>query len=219
MAHDAGPKSSGLFLRERQAETTGVILAGGLSRRLGRDKAVEPVGGEPLIRRVASRLSQVSSQTVVVVNEPGRAKALPIPESATVAVDIYPNKGSLGGIYTGLSAAVRDWAFVVSCDMPFLNTALLSHMSSLRDGYDVVAPVIDGRPEPTHALYHRVCLPHIRRRLEVGELKISGFFDEVRVRYVAEAELDRIDPERLSFFNVNTQEDLDRAHQLAAREC
>ena len=219
MIHDAVPQSSRLFLRGRKAQTTGIILAGGLSRRLGRDKAVEAVGGEPLIRRVASRLAQVSSQTVVVVNEPGRAKALPVPDSATVAVDIYPNKGSLGGIFTGLSAAVTDWAFVVSCDMPFLNTALLSHMSSLREGFDVVAPLIDGRPEPTHALYHGVCLPHIRRRLEAGELKISGFFDEVRVRYVAEEELDSIDPERHSFFNVNTQEDLDRAHQLAARGC
>ena len=215
MAQNADP----LLLRERESETSGVVLAGGLSRRLGRDKAVEPIGGEPLIQRVASRLSQVSSQTVVVVNEPGRAKALPIPDSATVAVDIYPNKGSLGGIFTGLSATVTDWAFVVSCDMPFLNTALLSYMSSLRDGFDVVAPLIGGRPEPTHALYHKVCLPHIRRRLDAGELKISGFFDEVRVRYVSESELDRIDPERLSFFNVNTQEDLDRAHRLAAREC
>ena len=219
MIHDAVPQSSRLFLRGRKAQTTGIILAGGLSRRLGRDKAVEPVGGETLIGRVASRLSQVSSQTVVVVNEPDRAKALPIPDSATVAVDIYPNKGSLGGIFTGLSAAVTDWAFVVSCDMPFLNTALLSHMSSLRDGFDVVAPFIGGRPEPTHALYHRVCLPHIRRRLDAGELKISGFFDEVRVRYVAEEELDSTDPERLSFFNVNTQEDLDRARQLAAQGC
>ena len=195
------------------------MLAGGLSRRLGRDKAVEPVGGEPLIQRVISALSHVSSQIVVVVNEPGRAKALALPESTTAAVDIYPNKGSLGGIYTGLSAAGCDWAFVVSCDMPFLDTRLLSHMSSLRDGYDVVAPVIDDRPEPTHALYHKVCLPHIRRQLEAGELKISGFFEEVRVRYVPQAELDRIDPAHLSFFNVNTQEDLDRAHKLAAREC
>ena len=219
MTQDAGPQPPGSSLRERRRKTSAIVLAGGLSRRLGRDKALEPVGGEPLIRRVTSRLSEVSGQTVVVVNEPARATALPIPESATIAVDIYPNKGSLGGIFTGLSAAVTDWAFVVSCDMPFLNTALLSHMSSLRDGFDVVAPLIDGRPEPTHALYRKVCLPHIRRRLEAGELKISGFFDEVRVRYVAEAELDSIDPERLSFFNVNTQEDLDRAHQLAARGC
>ena len=197
-------------------ETSGVVLAGGLSRRLGRDKAVEPVGGEPMISRVISRLSKVSDQTVVVVNEPERAELLPLPESAKAAVDAYPGKGSLGGIFTGLTAAGGSWAFVVSCDMPFLNTSLLSHMLSLRDGYDVVAPVVDGRPEPTHALYSRVCLPHIQRRLEADELKIIGFFDDVTVRYVSEAELDLLDPERLSFFNVNTQEDLDRAHALVA---
>ncbi len=197
--------------------TTGVILAGGLSRRLGRDKAVEPVGGQPMISRVMARLSEVSDETVVVVNEAGRAAALPIPESARVVVDAYPGKGSLGGIFTGLSAA-DGWAFVVSCDMPFLNTGLMAYMSSLRDGCDVVAPVVGGRPEPTHALYSKACLPHVRQRLEADELKITGFFEEVRVRRVSEEELDRFDPQRLSLFNVNTQDDLDRARRLAARE-
>ena len=78
-------------------------------------------------------------------------------------------------------------------------------------------PVIDGRPEPTHALYNKACLPHMQRRLEADELKIIGFFEEVRVFYLAEEELDRLDPDRLSFFNVNTQKDLDRAHELAAQ--
>lgn len=198
-------------------EVSGVILAGGLSRRLGRDKAVEPVDGVPLIGRVMSRLSKVSQQTVVVVNEAGRVAALPLPASAKTAVDIYPDKGSLGGIFTGLSAADGEWAFVVSCDMPFLNTKLLARMLSLREGFDVVVPVIDGRPEPTHALYNKACLPHMQRRLEADELKIIGFFEEVRVFYLAEEELDRLDPDRLSFFNVNTQKDLDRAHELAAQ--
>ena len=219
MAQSDRPSPPNPTFSDRRAETSGIVLAGGLSRRLGRDKAVETVGGEPLIRRVTTRLSEVSSQVVVVVNEPARAKVLPLPESAQVAVDSYPNKGPLGGILAGLSAATDDWAFVVSCDMPFLNTRLLSHMSSLRDGFDVVVPVIDDRPEPTHALYQQACLPHIRGRLEAGQLKTSGFFDEVNVRYVSESEIDRIDPERLSFFNVNTQEDLNRAHQLAARGC
>ena len=198
-------------------EVSGIVLAGGLSRRLGRDKAVEPIDGVPLISRVISRLSEVSQQTVVVVNEAGRVAALPLPASAKTVVDIYPDKGSLGGIFTGLSAADGEWTFVVSCDMPFLNTKLLAHMLSLREGFDVVVPVIDGRPEPTHAVYNKACLPHMRRRLEADELKIIGFFEEVRVFYLPEEELERFDPDRLSFFNVNTQEDLDRAHELASQ--
>ena len=194
---------------------SGIVLAGGMSRRLGRDKAVELIGGEPLIARVIGRLSQVSEEMVVVVNEMERASELPLPESAKVAVDIYPGKGPLGGIFTGLSAVDSDWGIVVACDMPFLNVELLKHMLALRDGFDAVVPVRAGHPEPTHALYSKVCLPHIERKLKVDDLKIASFFDDVRVRFVAEEDIIRLDPERLSFFNVNTQQDLERAQSLA----
>ena len=198
-------------------DISGIVLAGGMSRRLGRDKAVEQLEGEPLITRVIGRLSQVSEEMVVVVNEMERASALPLPESAKVAVDIYPGKGPLGGIFTGLSAADGDWGIVVACDMPFLNVELLKHMLSLRDGFDAVVPILAGRPEPTHALYSRVCLPHIERKLKADDLKISSFFGDVHVKFVQEDDINRLDPERLSFFNVNTQQDLERAQALAAR--
>ena len=203
-----------------QSKISGIVLAGGMSRRLGRDKAVEPVGGEPLIMRVLHRLSEVTDQTVVVVNEIGRASALPLNEASTkrtldtVAVDAYPGKGSLGGIFTGLSASDADWGLVVACDMPFLNVELFRRMLSVRDGSDAVVPVVEGRPEPTHAIYSRACLPYIERRLKADDLKISGFFNEVRVRFLSEEEVDSLDPEHLSFFNVNTQADLDRALEL-----
>jgi molybdopterin-guanine dinucleotide biosynthesis protein A len=196
---------------------SGIVLAGGMSRRLGRNKAVEPLGGDLLIARVIGRLSQVSEQTVVVVNDRQRASELPLPDSASVVVDAYPGKGSLGGIFTGLSAADTDWGIVVACDMPFLNVDLLKHMLSIRDGLDAVVPVVGGRPEPTHAVYSKVCLPHIRRRLEADDLKIARFFDDVRTRLVPEEDIDLLDPEHLSFFNVNTQEDLDRAQALVAQ--
>ena len=196
-------------------DISGIVLAGGLSRRLGRDKAVEPVSGQTLIDRVIGRLSEVAGEIVVVVNDAARASSLPLPPSAKVAVDAYPGKGSLGGIFTGLSACSGDWGIVVACDMPFLNVDLLRHMLSLRDGFDAVVPVLDGRPEPIHAAYSRACLPHMGRRLDADDLKIARFFDEVRVRYLPQEEVDGWDPAHLSFFNVNTQEDLDRAQALA----
>lgn len=189
-----------------------------MSRRLGRNKAVEPIGGEPLISRVIGRLSQVSQQTVVVVNSRQRAAELPLPESAKATVDIYPAGGSLGGIFTGLSAADGQWGIVVACDMPFLNIELFKHMLTLRDGFDAVVPILDGRPEPTHAIYSRACLVPIERKLKANDLKIAGFFDDVRVRFLPEEEVNRFDPEHLSFFNVNTQHDLDRALALVAQE-
>jgi molybdopterin-guanine dinucleotide biosynthesis protein A len=201
---------------EMKLRVTGVILAGGMSTRLGRDKAVEPLAGQPLIGRVLSMLSDVTDTSVVVVNDEDRGAELPLPEDVTVAVDAYPNSGSLGGIFTGLRAASADWALVVACDMPFLNPSLLSRMLELSDGYDVVAPVLDGRPEPTHALYSKACLPHMEERLQQGKLKITGFYEDVRVRYITEDEVDLLDPGRLSFFNVNTQDDLDRAKSLVA---
>ena len=195
-------------------KVSGIVLAGGISRRLGRDKAVESIGGEPLISRVISRLSHLTDQTIVVVNTPERASALPLPESVKVAVDVYPDKGSLGGIFTGLSAADGEWGIVVACDMPFLNLDLFRHMLSFCDGFDAVVPVLNDYPEPTHAIYSKVCLPHIERRLKADELKIDRFFGDVRVKLVSQPEVERLDPDCLSFFNINTQEDLDRALAL-----
>lgn len=195
---------------------TGVILAGGMSTRLGRDKAVEPLAGQPLIGRVLSMLSDVTDTSVVVVNDEARGAELPLPENVAVAVDAYPDSGSLGGIFTGLQAASADWALVVACDMPFLNPTLLARMLELRTDHDVIVPVLDGRPEPTHALYSKACLPHMEERLQHGKLKITGFYEDVRVRYITEDEVNLLDPDRLSFFNVNTQDDLDRAKALVA---
>ena len=195
---------------------SGIVLAGGLSRRLGRDKAVEPIGGEPLIARCVGRLSAVADEIIVVVNGIERGEQLPLPSNCGVAVDVYADSGSLGGIFSGVSAMGNEWGVVVACDMPFLNIALLKHMLSLREGFDAVVPVLDGRPEPTHALYSKACLPHIERRLQAGDLKIARFFDDVSVRYVSQEDVDAHDPDHLSFFNVNTQSDLDRALALAA---
>ena len=197
---------------------TAVILAGGMSRRLGRNKALEPFQGEPLIRRVIARMGQVGESVSVIVNEAQRAHELELPEEVTSSVDRYPGKGSLGGIVTGLITSPTVWSAFCACDMPFVNTRLYRYLASLRDGYDAVVPVVDGRPEPTHALYSRVCIGPIEERIEADDLKISSFFSEVRVRLVPEDEIRRLDPDLLSFFNVNTQDDLETAVNLANKD-
>jgi molybdopterin-guanine dinucleotide biosynthesis protein A len=194
---------------------TGIVLAGGMSRRLGRDKAVETIEGRTLISRVLDSLSHVTQELVVVVNNHEREEELALPDSVVVAVDIYPDTGSLGGIFTGLSASSNQWGFVVACDMPFLNLELLEYLLSQRGGHDIVVPVIDHRPEPTHAAYSRVCLPAIETRLRANDLKIAKFFDDVRAKYVSQRNVEDLDPGGLSFFNVNTEEDLTRARMLA----
>ncbi len=198
-----------------QLQVSGIVLAGGMSRRLGRQKALEPLGGEPMITRVIDRLSPVVQEgVVVVVSDETRASALPLPASARLAVDRYPGAGPLGGIFTGLAAADGNWSIVVSCDMPFLRAKLFDHMLGETEGYDAVVPLIGGWPEPTHSVYAKSCLPHMERKILAGDLKIASFFDDVRVNFIQEDEMKRLDPGLLSFFNVNTQEDLDRAQAL-----
>ena len=99
--------------------------------------------------------------------------------------------------------------------MPFVSVNLVNHMLSLRNGFDAVVPELGDRPEPTHAVYSKACLEPMRRKLDARQLKIAGFFDDVKVNMVPEGVVNRFDPEHLSFFNVNTQEDLDRAVELA----
>ena len=202
--------------RSAASDITSIVLAGGQSRRFGRDKALEPIAGEPMIRRVIRRsaASVDAHEVIVVVSSVERAAVLPLDPLHRIAADLFPGCGPLGGIYTGLLAARTEWGLVTACDMPFLSASLLQHMSRTRQGMDVVVPMLSGRPEPTHALYSRRCLPAIKARLRARELKISSFFDCVKVRYVLEDEIRRFDPKLLSFLNVNRQEDLARVLEI-----
>jgi molybdopterin-guanine dinucleotide biosynthesis protein A len=198
-------------------QLSGVVLAGGQSKRLGRNKAIEDLGGQTLIERVIQRLSQITSETVVIVAEESKAQALSLPPWVRTESDLYPGCGSLGGIFTGLSAANGEYGVVVGVDMPFINVELLRFMMDIASDYDAVVPMVKGRPEPTHAIYSRNCLAPIESHLKVGDLKIAKFFDDVNVGYLEEDDIEAFDPEYLSFFNVNTQEDLDQALALQAQ--
>ena len=187
------------------------ILAGGQSRRMGRDKAFLPVGERPVIERVMERVAPLTDDLTLIANEP----ALYCHLGCQLVGDVYPGKGSLGGIYTAIHAARHDYCLVVACDMPFLNPDLLRYLIELTPGYDVVIPRIEEFPETMHAVYGKRCLEPIQRRLLAGQLKIIGFFDEVRVRYIERAEVARFDPTFRSFLNMNTPADWERVQRLA----
>lgn len=197
---------------------SGTVMAGGVSRRLGRDKALESIGGKPLIERVLDTLTPLTTEILVVLASPEQAEALPLPPSVRVLTDVYPKRGSLGGIFTGLRASAESWSLVVACDMPFLNPRLLRHLIEASAGVDAVIPRLSGRPEPLHALYSKACLAPMERMLRAGQLKIAPLFDAVKVRYLDEETIDRIDPKHISFFNINTQADLEEALRLARQQ-
>lgn len=193
---------------------TSVVLAGGRSVRLGRDKALVELAGRSLIERVIDRVSTLGNEVIVVAS---RANSLPDLGVRKVA-DVYPNKGPLGGIYSGLKAAHTHHCLVVGCDMPLLNLALLGHLMCLAPGFDIVVPRVGGNLEPLHAVYARTCLQSIDDALKHDRLQVQSFFDRVKVRYVEDAELREFDPEHLSFFNINSQSDLERAQALLEKE-
>lgn len=192
-----------------------VVLAGGQSRRLGQDKSLLILDGQPLLLRTLDRLAGLSDDLIVVANDPGRYAHLQLP--ARLVPDERPGVGSLMGIYSGLSVARYGHALVVACDMPFLNVPLARYLLSLRPGYDVVIPHSGDGLEPLHAVYGRSCLPAIEQVLAQGRRRIIAFFEQVRVRRVPQDEIERFDPDHHSFVNVNTAEDWERVQALATR--
>jgi len=196
---------------------TSIILAGGKSSRLGRNKALQVIEGKSLIQWVIDRLAILSTEIIIAT---AHGKAIPCSSAVEIktVADIYPGKGPLVGIYSGLIASSSSRAIVVGCDTPFLSVGLLEYMTQLCSTFDVVVPRIGKKVEPLCAVYSKNCLVPMQGLLEQNELRISALFSMVRVRYIEEAEINRFDPEHLSFFNINSQDNLEKARKRAARK-
>jgi molybdopterin-guanine dinucleotide biosynthesis protein A len=175
------------------------------------------LGEKSLLQWVIARISYFSTDIIIVTAEKG-----PVPANLSYARirttgDVFPEKGSLGGIYSGMMASKSQYNFVVGCDMPFLNRDLMKFMMGIAPGFDLVLPRMDKIVEPLHAIYARSCLGYMENLLKQGELQILKFFHQVKVRYVDPPEIERFDPGHLSFFNINTEEDLKKAKEILAK--
>jgi molybdopterin-guanine dinucleotide biosynthesis protein A len=186
--------------------------------RLGRVKALERINTQSLIERTIDCLSTVSQALLVVTSQEQLRLIVAARLKGKLIVDIYPGKGVLGGIYTGLTSADGFYSLVVGCDMPFLNRDLLCYLVELAPNFDVVVPKIDGMLEPLHAVYSRDCLAPIKELIDKDKLGVSKLFNLVKTRYVGEDEVVKFDPQCLSFFNVNTLDDLRKAKDLIGQE-
>ncbi len=183
---------------------SGIILAGGRSSRFGRDKSLELLCGEPLIRQVRDRLVPLFPDILIIANDLRKYEFL----EEEVRPDVIQGLGPLGGVYSGLLNMKHDWGFFAACDMPFIHDNLVRAMFDLRVGHDVVVPRVGDKIEPLHAFYHRRCLEPVKRLFESGRRQIFLFYPEVRVRYLDEEELRSFDPEMRSFFNINFPEEM-----------
>lgn len=186
---------------------TVAILAGGASRRMGRDKSFVELEGRPMIAHVIAHLEALALPVAIITNTPDAYAGFGLP----CHTDVMPGSGSLGGIYTALWHSPTDYVLCVACDMPFLNPALLRHLIGLRAGYDAVVPVTDGRAHGLHAVYARHSRDAMRAQIDAGNLRITDLLGALRVREVPADELRAFDPALRSLRNLNSPADIDQA--------
>lgn len=189
----------------RLHDITGVILVGGKSRRMGRDKAFLQIAGKTLFERALKIFSESFDQIVLVGDRAERFAGYSLP----VLPDIYPGS-ALGGLYTALYHAETEHIFVSSCDLPFPNREILLYLCLLRNGFDAVVPKTAHGLEPLFALYAKNCLGPMKALLDSGNFCAYAYYPQIRVRYVQDEEIADFNRDGRSFVNVNTPEDFEK---------
>lgn len=191
---------------EQLLNITGVLLAGGKSRRMGQDKARLEIDGNPMFERALELLQCFCSTTLIAGDRPDLAR----PELPCLP-DIFPGS-ALGGLYTGLNASNTEWILVAPCDMPYPDKRIAERMLETRNGYDAVVPRTPAGYEPVFALYHKNCLPQMENMLRQNQFRIYDFYQRINIRYLDPPDL----PEgwERALININTPEDLARVKEL-----
>ena len=183
---------------------TGIILSGGKNTRMGTNKAFLDIDGERLIDRTTRIFKDIFHEVILSTNSPLDY----LDHDGVIVTDIMKGKGSLGGIYTGLFFASHEYAFVSACDMPFLNKKFIQYMVEQVQGYDIIVPKLSDGFQPLHAIYSKRCLPLIKKHIDSGSLKITGFYRGLKILEITEDVIKSFDAECKMFINVNTREDL-----------
>jgi molybdopterin-guanine dinucleotide biosynthesis protein A len=208
---------------------TVVIQAGGMSARMGEDKALKPFLGRPLIQRVIDRLSPITDELIVTTNHPAEYTFLntstrPIGQSVhrlRLVSDLKPGRGALGGLYTAIASATSPLVAVAACDMPFASTMFFEGARRLmvEEEADVVIAKTEEGYEPLHALYRReTCLPAIESAISADQWKVISWFPQVKVRTLTPDEVKSFDPSGLCFWNLNTPEEFIEAEKRASEQ-
>jgi molybdopterin-guanine dinucleotide biosynthesis protein A len=192
----------------KRQNATGIILAGGKGSRINQNKALISLpDGKTLIQRCVDALKKVFPEILIVTNK----KELYGDYDARVVEDLIKQTGPLGGIFTGLCYSNTHLNFVIGCDMPFPQIGLIELLLDRCGDGDVAIPEIDGEVEPLFAVYSKNCLPVIFDNLQKRDFKIRHVLTKLKVEKIGEKEIEAVDPEHLSFLNINTDKDLKKA--------
>lgn len=178
----------------------GVVLTGGQSRRMGENKALLPINGEPMISLVIKELKQLTSEVMIIANDKDTYSFLTEP----IHKDIHERLGPLAGIESAMTHANTDWLIVSACDTPFISSEVYTHLLSNKDGYDVVVPVFGGRTHPLAGVYHISCLPFIQENISKKNLRMMDLLHDMNTNYIEDLE-GHFAKEALSrhFLNIN----------------
>ncbi|MCA1009408.1 molybdenum cofactor guanylyltransferase [Halobacillus halophilus] len=192
----------------KELNACGVILAGGGSTRMGKDKAWLNLGGQPVVARILKELQK--SVSTVVMNQ-NKGPDLPIPSIQ----DIYQDAGPLGGLHTVMNARGEEWFFLSACDTPFIHESVYNYLSSFADQtIDAVVPEYEGRLQLLSGIYRKSCLPIIETLLLNGERKVSLLLEQVHSVYVTDFQPLSREVVNRHFFNMNTPEDYRKAQEI-----
>lgn len=189
-------------------DITGIILAGGKSRRMGTNKALLIVGGKRNIERMTAVMKEITDYVYIIANEKAPYEFLLLP----IVSDRIAGSGPLAGIHSGILASDTTYCFVTACDYPFLSVKAMQYMMKQCEGYDGVVPIIHGRKHPLVAIYHRSILPVVEEHLDAKNLKIMNLLSKLNIRYVDETEFLRLGEDmNMLFLNMNKPEDYEVA--------
>lgn len=187
---------------------TGIILSGGKSVRMGRDKAFIEIDGIPIIQRIYDIFQKIFTEIIIVTNQ----KEFYSGFKAKIVSDLIVNNGALGGLYTGLFFSSNLYSFCVACDMPFLKESMIQYLIKQANEYDVIVPRTEDGLQPLHAVYSKNCLESIKNIIGMGKCKIIDFYPLVKTKIIEESEFISLDINlnlmRESFVNINTPVEL-----------
>lgn len=198
--------------------TTGIILAGGKATRFGKGKTLIVVDDQIMIKRVISVIESICDETFLVTSDDQLKELSKLNTKLKIYTDIFSDKAAMGGVYTGLINASNKYSLVVAADMPFLNGNLLKHIREVAEGFDAAVPKIDDYIEPLHAAYSKNCVEKLQELLNKGNLSLAQLIESVSTRYVMKNEIEIYDPDHMSIFNINTQNDLEKAKSIINSE-
>ena len=194
---------------------TGVILSGGLAKRFdGREKAFLRIGEERILDKIYGIFKELFDEIIIVTNSPQQF----VEWDLDIVTDLFDIRSSLTGIHAGLFYASNPYVFFSACDAPFLKREVVETvLDGIDDGIDIVMPDTSAGREPLCAAYSKRCLNIAEQHLRQQKLKIQLAFRKCRIKTISEKKLRQKDPDLISFFNINTPEDLERAQEMTMK--